>query len=313
MSTFASSTNSLLYFHIIVRTRTPTSRRQQASRKSRQDEIKMPFFHPNPTKSTSASIRTYVKVRLTRLGARINRSRHGRVTATRSVADTDAIPSIGGTWLRRQQAGESEAGRVSSPASRDQAQEAWHAGLEVDADASGNTEEVNGLLLASTLPLPSLSSPQSDEAGEDADSMVGAEHQELLSAWWGRPKSIPSDDGSVVSGEELRGRRRQAWWDGMGERAPRRQNKKRSQARKASPYRGAASQQVNGNGVTQEAWYASSTRLDGPETVTSTPATSSETITAIPSTPSSQSSSKQGRRQSRFREVGLVEKPVETE
>ncbi|KAK0288744.1 hypothetical protein LTR91_020316 [Friedmanniomyces endolithicus] len=247
----------------------------------------MPFFHPNPTKSTSASIRTYVKVRLTRLGARINRSRHGRVTATRSVADTDAIPSIGGTWLRRQQAGESEAGRVSSPASRDQAQEAWHAGLEVDADASGNTEEVNGLLLASTLPLPSLSSPQSDEAGEDADSMVGAEHHELLSAWWGRPKSIPSDDGSV--------------------------NKKRSQARKASPYRGAASQQVNGNGVTQEAWYASSTRLDGPETVTSTPATSSETITAIPSTPSSQSSSKQGRRQSRFREVGLVEKPVETE
>ncbi|KAK0937271.1 hypothetical protein LTR29_011189 [Friedmanniomyces endolithicus] len=226
----------------------------------------MPFFHPNPTKSTSASIRTYVKVRLTRLGARINRSRHGRVTATRSVADTDAIPSIGGAWLRRQQAGESEAGRVSSPASR-----------------------------------------------EDADSMVGAEHQELLSAWWGRPKSIPSDDGSVVSGEELRGRRRQAWWDGMGERAPRRQNKKRSQARKASPYRGAASQQVNGNGVTQEAWYASSTRLDGPETVTSTPATSSETITAIPSTPSSQSSSKQGRRQSRFREVGLVEKPVETE
>ncbi|KAK1090038.1 hypothetical protein LTR48_009086, partial [Friedmanniomyces endolithicus] len=89
--------------------------------------------------------------------------------------------------------------------------------------------------------------------------------------------------------------------------------KKWSHARKASPYRGAASQQANGNGVSQEAWYASSTRLDGPETVTSTPATSSETIAAIPSTPSSQSSSKQGRRQSRFREVGLVEKPVQTE
>ncbi|KAK0362998.1 hypothetical protein LTR02_011265 [Friedmanniomyces endolithicus] len=274
----------------------------------------MPFFRPNPTKSTSASIRSYVKVRLTRLGARVNRSRHGRMTATGPIADTDAIPSfIGGAPLRRQQAGESEAGRASSPASRDQAQEAWHADVEIDADASGNTEEITGPSLASlTLPLSSPSPPQSDKAGEVADSIGGAEYQELLSAWWGRPKSILSDDGSVVSGEEFRGRRRQAWWDGMGKAAPRRQ-KKRSHARKASPYRGAASQQANGNGVSQEAWDASSTRLDGPETVTSTPATSSETIAAIPSTPSSQSSSKQGRRQSRFREVGLVENPVETE
>ncbi|KAK1061453.1 hypothetical protein LTR12_005978 [Friedmanniomyces endolithicus] len=213
----------------------------------------MPFFRPNPTKSTSASIRSYVKVRLTRLGARVERSRHGRITATGPIADTDAIPSFIGGGLRCQQAGESEAGRASSPASRDQAREAWHADLEVDADASGNTEEMTGPLPAShILPLSSPSSPQSDKAGEVADSIGGAEFQELLSAWWGRPKSILSDDGSVVSGEEFRGRRRQAWWDGMGKAAPRRQ-KKRSQARKASPYRGAASQQANGKGVSQEA------------------------------------------------------------
>ncbi|TKA74565.1 hypothetical protein B0A55_06303, partial [Friedmanniomyces simplex] len=256
----------------------------------------MPFFHHDPTDSIAATVRSYVKVTLARLNARANRPRQDCMTATTPKADGSSPASsesgkqqsfIGGAKLRRQQEGASGVAGALDASPRDQIREAWHADQEVGTVASGQKEEVDGPVLGSFCS-PLLSSSQPGKASDVADSVLeespAAEHQELLRAWWGRPKSIQSDDGSVVSGEEFRGRRRQRLWEGMAEGAPRRHQKKRSQPRQASPARDyAASPSTSGSGPGREAWYTSSARLAaGQETVASTPATSSGTIAAIP-------------------------------